>query len=90
MNEEKVMRNEYINKPKAAEDDRVIAPMNVEGMPWYTPGKPLPRNPSAEPLSNHHLWRYTFSAVGTALLILSAFGLTGAAFIWFCVNVWFR
>ena len=84
------MRKDHADNAMATEDERVIAPMNVDGMPWYRPGKPRPKNPRAEPISYRNIWRYAFSAVGTGLLILSAFGLTGAAFIWFCVNVWFR
>ncbi|MEG0493023.1 MAG: hypothetical protein RR653_03715 [Clostridia bacterium] len=72
------------------EDERVIAPMNVEGMPWYREHEPAPKNPNAEPISDKNLWRYAFSAVGAGLLIVAVFGVAAAAFIWFCVNVWFR
>lgn len=76
---------------QAPEDDgHAVAPMNLEGMPWYDPRDPLPPNPHAEPLTGRNLWRYAFSAVGAGLLIVLAFGLGGAALIWFCVNIWFR
>ena len=64
--------------------------MNVEGMPWYREGKPAPKNPDAEPMSRRNLWRYMLSAVGAGLTIVFVFGLAAAAFIWFCINVWFR
>ena len=75
---------------ESGDDGRVIAPMNVEGMPWYRAAEPTKPNPNAEPLSGKNLWRYTFSAVGAGLLIVLAFGTAGAAFIWFCTNIWFR
>ncbi len=73
-----------------AEEDRAVADMNVEGMPWYREGRPAPKNPDAEPMSRRNLWRYTLSAVGAGLTIVFVFGLAAAAFIWFCINVWFR
>lgn len=74
---------------RTPEDDRTIAPMNVEGMPWYTADEPAPKNPDAEPLTGKNLWRYAFSAVGAGLLIVMVFGVCAAAFIWFCINIWF-
>ncbi len=71
-------------------DDRVVADMNVEGMPWYRRGEPAPKNPDAEPLTGRNLWRYTFSAVGAGLVVVFVFGICAAAFIWFCIHVWFR
>ena len=72
------------------EDERVVAPMNVEGMPWYQPEAPKPKNPNAEPMSKRDAFRYTLSAVGAGLLIVAVFGTVAAAFVWFCCNVWFR
>lgn len=76
--------------PAEGDDGHTVAPMNVEGMPWYTAKEPLPHNPDAEPLTGRNLWRYAFSAVGAGLLIVLVFGVAGAVFIWFCTNVWFR
>ncbi|MEA5016973.1 MAG: hypothetical protein VB099_20690 [Candidatus Limiplasma sp.] len=80
------------NRPDQVPEDEeyTVAPMNLEGMPWYTPQDPAPKNPNAEPLTGKNLWRYAFSAVGAGLLIVMIFGLGGAALIWFCINVWFR
>ena len=72
------------------EDTMVVADMNVEGMPWYRPDAPRPKNPDAEEISKKNLWRYTFAAVKAGLLIVFVFGLAGALFIWFCTNVWLR
>lgn len=82
------MPDERIKPEKEAEDDRMVADMNVEGMPWYREENPPPKNPNAEPMSKRNLWRYTFAAIGAGLLIVMVFGLAGAAFIWFCSNVW--
>ena len=78
--------------PPAAspEDDRTVASMNVEGMPWYTPGRQSKKTPNANPLTGKALWRYTFYAVGAGLLVVVALGAAMALFIWFCVHVWFR
>lgn len=78
------------SKKPEEQDDRVVADMNIEGMPWYREKKPAPKNPNAEPMSARNAWRYTFYATGAGLLVVTVFGLAGAAFIWFCVNVWFR
>lgn len=72
------------------EDDRTVADMNVEGMPWYRAEKPMPKNPNAEEISKKNLWRYAFSAVKAGLLIVFVFGLLGALFIFFCTNIWLR
>ena len=84
-------QNAPVSPTAGAEDDgRVVAPMNVPGMPWYRAEKSAPKNPGSEPFSARNLRRYIFSAVGTGLLIVLIIGLTGAGFIWFCINIWFR
>lgn len=72
------------------DDGRTVADMNVEGMPWHTVDKPAPENPNAEPMTKRQLRRYTFYAVLSGLAVAACFGLLGAAFIWFCTNVWLR
>ena len=69
------------------DDGRVIAPMNVEGMPWYRTEAPTPAV-NAEAFSKRNLLRYSFYAVGAGLLIALAFGGFWAALIWFSTNVW--
>lgn len=72
------------------EEEHVVAPMNVEGMPWYQPEEPTAKNPNAEPMTRRQALRYTLYAVGAGLLVVGVFATAGAAFIWFCINVWFR
>ncbi len=81
-------------EPPAEDDGRTVAPMDVDGMPWYMrkpKGRPEPRpSGSAEPLKGRDLRRYLFSAVGTGLLITLVFGVAAALFILFCTQIWFQ
>lgn len=75
------------------DDGRVVAGMNIDGMPWYTEKKvkSLPSYaPNEEPLSIKETFHLIFGALGAALLIASAFGLAGLLFILFCQFVWLR
>ena len=97
----------------ASDDGRVIAPMNVDGMPWYTqirttrrksqqPSRQttdLPHNPDdsvdnsvgiPEKMTRQESMAYAGGVLKAVLLV--AFVLIGGyfAFIWFCVNIWFR
>lgn len=84
------LRDEALDTPED-EDDRVVADMNVEGMPWYEKSKRrFQRAQNGEPMTRRELWRYGLVAVGAGLLAVAAFGLLGAGFIWFCINVWLR
>ncbi|NLO86628.1 MAG: hypothetical protein GX096_14565 [Clostridiales bacterium] len=78
------------NRDIEVDDDYVVADMNIEGLPWYRKEEPSRKNPNAEPMSKRSMWRYTFVAVGAGLTIVFIFGILGAAFIWFCNNIWFR
>lgn len=74
-----------------SEDNRVIADMNIEGMPWYVKTKPLYKE-SSEPvpnLSKRELRHLTFSATLAALLVASVFLVAFFLFILFCMNIWF-
>jgi hypothetical protein len=73
------------------DDGRIIAPMNIDGMPWHTTEKTEPdaKAPVGQ-LTRRELRRYMFSAVGAGLLIVMVFGLAGAAFILFLTQVVFR
>ncbi len=83
-----------LKKQKFPDDDgRVIAGMNVDGMPWYINKKtPDMQNSAAyqEPLSIKETIHLIFGALGAALLIGGAFGLAGFLFIVFCQFVWLR
>lgn len=87
-------------KKKQYEDDdgRTIAGMNVEGMPWYV-NKPDTDKASATPegqdnsppkLSGSEQRAMLRGVLGATLLIGSVFVIVFAAFILFCVYVWFR
>ena len=97
-----------------SDDGRVIAPMNVDGMPWYTQIRRTRRNPQQpsgqspdqaphspddsiansvgipEKMTRQESIAYAGGVLKAVLLV--AFALVGGyfAFIWFCVNVWFR
>lgn len=73
------------------EDNRVVADMNIEGMPWHLSGKPMYEE-SQEPLpelSKKELRRLTLSATLGGLLIGSVFVIVFFLFIAFCVYIWF-
>ncbi len=78
--------------PAPDDDGRIIAPMNVDGMPWHAPKPETPpmEGPQPDPLKGKALRRYLFSAVGAGLLITLVFGVAAALFILFCTQVWFR
>ncbi|NLV51246.1 MAG: hypothetical protein GXY20_11215 [Clostridiales bacterium] len=84
------MRERKPKKPSFEDDGRVIAPMNVDGMPWYSHKAPRTGqecNPS-EKLSREEARAYRFAALKSALLIVAVFGAAGAAFIGFCLLIW--
>ena len=94
-------------KPERPEwdDGRTVANMNVEGMPWYSPGQAAPghpaglredtegtaKNPAAgQPLTQTESRYYTWGALKAALAVI-AFMCGGLVlFILFCQFVWFR
>lgn len=82
------------NKQFSQDDDgRVIASMNVDGMPWYTKNYPSDTNSSTcqpERLSIKETVNLIFGALGATLLVGGAFGLAGLLFILFCQFVWLR
>lgn len=85
-----------MSRKKRFEDDdgRVVARMNVEGMPWYTErhetgpehqetsGKP-------EPLTKEESRAFAWGAVKAALLVTAVFSAGAVLFILFCTNIWF-
>ena len=83
------------------DDGRVIAPMNVDGMPWYS-GAPreekkeeqhLPDDlipPRQEPLTGAEKRAFTFGVLKAAMLVAGVFILAYLAFLLFCVFVWFK
>jgi len=90
------------NKNRADDDGRVIAPMNIEGMPWHGTsaecGQPCERreqNPANQPEEQEPLTKRQFrsalkGALAAALLICGVMGLAAFLFILFSVHVWFK
>ena len=75
------------------DDGRVIAGMNVDGMPWYIENKinnTQSTSTDSEPLSIRETFQLIFGALGAALLVGGAFGLAGLLFILFCEFAWLR
>ena len=81
-------------KPKRTYDDddgRTIAPMNIEGMPWYKPEAPerRPDGTEPEPLTKEEARIYPLAAVKAGLTIVSVFGVAIYIFLLFCDKIWF-
>ncbi len=87
-------------KRKTYEDDdgRVVAKMNVEGMPWYRPGpkddeRAVPEQragASREPLTRRETFLIMLQSMKWALLFSLFFSAIMVAFVLFCVLVWFK
>ena len=58
---------------------RVIAPMNVEGMPWYAPKPKKPETPGEEQaeLTPQQEKLYRRAALRAGLLVASIYGICG-------------
>ena len=84
-------------KKRTYEDDdgRVIASMNVDGMPWYQRGSmqkmPIRSESSRfEDLTKEETREIIKGALKASLLIAGIFILAMFLFILFCIFVWFR
>ena len=86
--------------PRQYDDDdgRVIAPMDVDGMPWSNPRPGRRRakasdgqedGPKPPPMSRRETLQVICSAVLAGLLIALLFVGAAFVFIWFCIHVWF-
>ena len=77
------------------DDGRTIANMNVEGMPWYTPGRHRTRSERREaarqdpPLTARESRYYTWGALKAALLVTGVICAGIVLFVLFCLYVWF-
>ena len=79
---------------KQFEDDgRVIADMNVDGMPWYMEKSPdaVDTPPGYEPyqMTKEEGRAYTWAAIKAGLVIVMVFGLIYFFFILFMDKFWF-
>ena len=74
------------------DDGRVIAKMNVDGMPWYVDSDQpkTPENNDLSDLSKGETWEIIKGSVKAGLLIGGVFFVVFLIFILFCVFVWFR
>ena len=76
------------------DDGRVIASMNVDGMPWYTGSR---RNNERKPdsgseesdLTKGELRSIIWGTMKAGLLIASVFIVGALLFILFCLYIWF-
>ena len=79
-------------KPYDDDDGRVVAPMNVDGMPWYRKGKPLGNDSGSKqpPLTRREALSLILNGALAGLTIALIIGGLGALFILFLTNVCFR
>ena len=81
-------------KKEFEDDNRTIADMNVDGMPWYVRGDES-RGKGADAsehdqMTDEEARMYRWAAVRAALLVVLVFGLAFFLFIAFCDFIWFR
>ena len=74
------------------DDGRVVAPMNVDGMPWYRKGKPLDTEShdsgsKQPPLTKREALGLILNGALAGLTIALILGGLGALFILFLTNV---
>lgn len=76
----------------ADDDGRVIANMNVDGMPWYLDAAKKKQGHSENELDlNREETKYVvWGALKAGLLIAGAFILGGLIFILLCIFIWFK
>lgn len=78
------------NNEEIDEDEIVVANMNVEGMPWYTPPSENGSADEGDPPSRKETLRMMAGALKAALLVGGVFAVGLLLFLLFCVYVWFR
>ena len=74
------------------DDGRVVANMNVDGMPWYMRNETqqISKDNDLSDLSKGETWEIVKGTVKAGLLIGGVFFVVFLLFILFCVFVWFR
>jgi len=76
------------------DDGRVVAPMNVEGMPWHTPERePRQTGDSSDvpvKLTRQENMAFSFGVLKAVLLVTFAYIGALFAFILFCIHIWLR
>ncbi len=79
-------------KPASPDEDdgRVIAKMNVEGMPWYVEKSPTADGGGEkESMSREQARYFTGGVLKAALLVGGVFAAVYFIFLLFCTQVWF-
>ena len=69
------------------DDGRVIANMNVEGMPWYDPKRDQPSG-QGEQLTRRQTARVILNAWGASMLVVAVFSAAIVLFVWLLTHVW--
>ena len=72
------------------DDGRVIANMNVEGMPWHRPESPEGESSERIQLSPAEARAAMWGALKAALLVAGVFILGAFLFILFCEYIWLK
>lgn len=75
------------------DDGRVIANMNVDGMPWYlddSAKRQGGKNSDLSDLTKGETWEIIKGTVKAGLAVGAVYLVAFALFILFCVFVWFR
>lgn len=96
----------FVNKKKSDTDDRVISPMDVDGMPWYSGSRDSSRKNSEQNISDTHIvdthiseppeltkketMAIILNAVGAGLLIAAILIITLILFVLFCSKIWLK
>ena len=84
----------HLKKPSFVDDGRVVASMNVDGMPWYSPKAKREQagGDVSAPIAMDRREKaaFTFGVLKAALLVTFVFIGTLLAFILFCTEIWFR
>ena len=73
------------------DDGRTIADMNVDGMPWYTPGHPDTPEPPPGPrpvMTKQERRGYVWAAIRASLLVAAVFGAAYGLFLLFLDLIW--
>lgn len=74
----------------AGDDGRVIASMNVEGMPWYEGAPVMPSGTSGETLDRRQTRFAIMGALKASLLIAGVFSAGLILFVLFCTEIWLK
>lgn len=85
MNVPKDKRNRYPD-----DDGRVIAPMNVEGMPWHTKADAPASTLSGWMLDKRQTRYAMLGALKASMLVAGVFSLAMILFVLFALNVWLK